>query len=134
MPLYECECEVCGAGGDFIATIAECNNTPCCEACGGVTKRAFLTAPMAIVRFPAAGGHEYISPVSGRAITTQKARRDDLARTGSRPYEGFATESKEAQRRVAADEKKSDAKLHDDVSRAYHQLTPEKRKIIRGAV
>lgn len=91
-----------------------------------------MSATPGIVRFPAAGGREYISPASGKAITTERQRRDDLARTGCRPYEGFASESKEAKKRIAEDEKKSDAKLDVAVRKAYHQLSPEKRRHLGG--
>lgn len=89
-----------------------------------------ISAPFGRVLFPAAGGKEYVSPASGKYISTARARRDDLARTDSRPYEGFEQEQKEAKRKKADIEKKQDAKLHDSVSRAYYQLPPEKRKVL----
>ena len=72
----------------------------------------------------------YDSPIDGRPITSMKARRDDLARTNCRPYEGFESESKEAARKRADEEKKQDAKLHENVSKAYYQLPPSKRKVL----
>lgn len=131
MPFYEWGCEKCSVEGEFFAHIDDRNITPRCDVCGGGTSRVISATP-GIVKFPAAGGHEYRSPVSGKPITTERARRDDLARTNSRPYEGFEQEKKEAQRRVKADEKKSDAKLDESVRRAYHQLTPTKRRHLGG--
>ena len=132
MPLYDAECVACDVVVEFLASHDRCLDTPVCPKCGTTTTRVFLSAPMAIVKFPAAGGHEYVSPASGRVITTERARKEDLARTGCRPYEGFASEAAEARKRVAEDEKKNDAKLHENVSRAYHQLSPEKRRHLGG--
>jgi len=73
-----------------------------------------------------------VSPASGKYITSKKARLDDMARTGCRPYEGFSSETKEARKRVKEQETKSDAKLHDAVSRAYHALPPSKKKVLAG--
>lgn len=131
MPVYEYECKGCGYEGDFFATVRDCLRTPKCGACGGRTRR-ILSATAGVVKFPAAGGHEYISPASGKHIASERARRDDLKRTGSRPYEGFEAEKKEAARRVAEDEKKSDKKLDENVKKAYYQLSPEKRRHLGG--
>lgn len=131
MPLYAYECEPCDLGLDMVNLIDERHtHAPACN-CGAVMKLT-ISPVRGFVKFPAAGGHEYRSPVSGRPITTERARRDDLARTGSRPYEGFEAESKEAAKFRAHEEKKSDARLHDSVSRAYYQLSPEKRKVFNG--
>lgn len=131
MPVYEWGCTACGCEGEYFSTISSRHRTPVCEACGSKTKQ-IISAVAGVVRFPAAGGREYVSPASGKYITTERARREDLKRTGSRPYEGFEAESKEAKRRVAEDEKKSDAKLDDNVRKAYHSLSPTKRRHLGG--
>lgn len=131
MPLYESECQDCGIVWDFFAEVDQRHRSPKCRVCSGKTK-LIISACAGVVRFPAAGGHEYASPVTGKPITTERARREDLKRTGSRPYEGFEQESKEAKRIRDYAEKKSDVKLHDSVSRAYHQLSPAKRKVLGG--
>ena len=75
----------------------------------------------------------YESPASGRMITSRKERRDDMARTNSRPWEGLAVEKQEAARQRAYQEQKSDAKLHEAVSRSFYQLDPKKRReLTRG--
>lgn len=132
MPLYETECQSCGIEGTHIAVVDERHNTPRCEGCGGPTK-LIISACAGVVRFPAGGGQEYRSPASGKIITTERARRDDLARTGSRQYEGFAVESAEAKRRVAYDEKKNDEKLEASTRRAFHALSPAQKKNLGGA-
>lgn len=128
-PLYEYEC---GKGN-----VAEFHNSiedrrtkaPVCNCCD--TRMDLRISPVrGFVKFPAAGGQEYISPASGKVISTERGRREDLKRTGCRPYEGFAQESKEAAKVRAAREVKSDVKLHENVSRAYYELAPDKRKVL----
>lgn len=75
----------------------------------------------------------YESPASGKMITSRKERREDMARTNSRPWEGMAVEKQEAARQKQYQEQRSDAKLHEAVSRAYYQMDPKKRReLTRG--
>lgn len=70
----------------------------------------------------------YQSPVTGLWVDGAKARRDDLKRTGSRPWEGMEQEKKHAERVREHHEQKYDRKLDESVRRAYHQLSPAKRR------
>lgn len=75
----------------------------------------------------------YESPASGRMITSRKERREDMARTNSRPWEGLAVEKQEADRQRAYQEQRSDARLHEVVSRSFYQMDPKKRReLTRG--
>ena len=132
MPLYEIECCRCGKPDEFISSMDERHKTPACSACGGATKNV-ISAVQGFVQFPAAGGQGYVSHTSGKYIDTARARRDDLKRSGCRPYEGFEQESKQAAKDRAHEEKKSDEKLHDAVSKAYYELPPEKRAVLNNA-
>lgn len=70
----------------------------------------------------------YVSPASGRVITSRKERREDMARTNSRDWEGLNVEKQEAQRRKQYQEQRNDARLHEAASRAFYQLDPRKRR------
>jgi hypothetical protein len=72
----------------------------------------------------------YQSPTTGRWIEGRAARRDDLKRSGARPWEGFDQEKKEAQKRLAEREAKSDAKLEKVIRESFHQLPPAKRRAL----
>lgn len=74
----------------------------------------------------------YDSPITGKWIDGARARRDDLARHGCRPYEGFEQEKKHALAVREHHEKKADAKLEVDVRRAYHQMPLRKRRALGG--
>lgn len=133
MPVYEYACQACGTQVDWSNKIDERHtHAPICNGCDQQMKLQ-IPACMGVVRFPAAGGQEYISPVSGKAITTHRERVEDLKRSGCRPYEGFESESRQAARVRAEQEKKQDAKLHESVARAYYQLSPDKRRILNAA-
>ena len=72
----------------------------------------------------------YQSPTTGQWIEGRAARREDLKRSNARPWEGFAAEKAEAQKRLAEREAKSDAKLEKVIRESYHQLSPAKRRAL----
>lgn len=74
----------------------------------------------------------YVSPASGLWVEGRRARREDMKRTNSRPFEGVEQEKKEAARRLRYAEERSDRKLDDSVRRAYHQLSPAQRAVLEG--
>jgi hypothetical protein len=75
---------------------------------------------------------DYTSPIDGRVVSGRRQRRNDLARSNSRPFEGLAAEKKEAARRVAYAEQKFDTGLERSAREAYHQMSPEKRRVLEG--
>lgn len=75
---------------------------------------------------------DYTSPVDGRVVHGRKGRRDDLKRHGCREWAGMEQERKEAARQRAYNEQRMDAKLEDATRRAYHSLSPDKRRILEN--
>lgn len=73
----------------------------------------------------------YESPVSGKWIEGRAARREDLRRTGCRPYE--EGEREEYKRQVAHEEKKMDAERRETVARAFYALPESKRRALARA-
>lgn len=74
----------------------------------------------------------YESPVTGAWVEGRRARRNDLARSGSRPYEGREQEQKEANRIVAARERKLDQLAEKMAHRAWDMAPERVRKVFRG--
>lgn len=72
----------------------------------------------------------YQSPVTGQWVDGRKQRREDLKRTGSRPWEGLEQEKKEFERHEAYAEQRLDASLTRTASEVFHQLPPSKRDIL----
>ena len=73
----------------------------------------------------------YQSPVTGLWVDGRVQRREDLKRTGSRPWEGLAQERQEAARKESYREAALDASLTRTASEAFYQLPPHKREILR---
>jgi hypothetical protein len=73
----------------------------------------------------------YESPVDGRVVDGRKQRRDDLARTHSRPYEGREQEEKEAAKIRAAREGQLDQLAEKIAHRSWAEAPERIRKVFR---
>lgn len=73
----------------------------------------------------------YQSPVTGLWVEGRVARREDLKRTGSRPWEGVEAERKESARQKAYSDAKLDESLTKTASEAFYQLPPAKQAVLR---
>ena len=71
---------------------------------------------------------DYESPIDGRVVHGRAGRREDLRRSGSRPYEGREAEAKEAARIRANDAQAYDRRLEQTVVAAWNNLSPEKKR------
>lgn len=74
----------------------------------------------------------YHSPVTGKWVEGRKARREDLLRTGSRPWEGLAAERKEAERANAGKERQLDNLAEKMAHRAWDMAPERVRKVFRS--
>ena len=84
-----------------------------------------ITGPLVVVDLPG-----YVSPVTGKWVEGRVQRREDLKRTGSRPWEGLQQEKKEAARHNAYADQKVDASMTKAASEAFYQMPPSKRRIL----
>lgn len=71
---------------------------------------------------------EYESPVTGQVVAGRKQRREDLKRTGSRPYEGREQEVKQAQRVQAENERRLDTLADKMARKGWAQVSPSVRR------
>lgn len=74
----------------------------------------------------------YQSPIDGKWVDGRVQRREDMKRSGSRPWEGIDQEKKEAARLAQYAEQRLDASLTKTASEAFYQLPPSKRNILMG--
>lgn len=83
MPLYDYQCGTCNKVQRSVHNTADkCEDGP--ECCGSVSRLVWLKTP----GFMGASQFEsYLSPCDGRPITSEAARREDLARNNCVPYE-----------------------------------------------
>lgn len=74
----------------------------------------------------------YESPVTGKWIEGKKARREDLKRTGSRPYEGRKAEMEEVRRFHVEQERKLDQIAEKMAHRMWADAPESVRKQFRS--
>lgn len=124
MPLYDFHCKACDRMDVAYRHISRRNEPAQCK-CGEPMERVIL-APAVQPDLPG-----YESPVTGQWIEGKSARREDLRRTGCRPYEDG--ERQDFQRQKAHDEKKFEKSMHDAIARQFYALPEQKRRqLTRG--
>lgn len=74
----------------------------------------------------------YESPIDGRLIEGRRQRRNDLARSSSRPYEGREQEVKEAAKVRQSHERQLDQLAEKIAHRAWAEAPERVRKVFRG--
>ena len=72
----------------------------------------------------------YQSPITGKWIDTPSQRRDDLARNGSRPWEGLETEKAEAARQKEYAAQESDKMLETAVAETMQTLPESTKRVL----
>ena len=75
MPLYDIRCPACETRSTVFRKLAEYDDLPVCD-CGGVFSRV-ISAPAVQTDI-----EPFISPKTGRLISSKAALREDLARSG----------------------------------------------------
>lgn len=80
MPLYATLCSSCAQPGTVFRRVADRDNLPLCS-CGGRVDR-IITAP-----YISPDIEPYVSPASGRVISSREQRKDEMERLGFRTYE-----------------------------------------------
>lgn len=73
----------------------------------------------------------YESPIDGRWVEGRKARREDLKRSHSRPWEGMEQEKKHAAKVTAEKERAMDSLAEKMAHRAWAEAPERVRKVFR---
>lgn len=73
----------------------------------------------------------YESPVTGQWVEGRRARREDLLRSGCRPWEGLEQEKKEAAKVRADWDRKTDQLAEKIAHRAWAEAPESARKLFR---
>jgi len=71
---------------------------------------------------------DYESPIDGRVVHGRAGRREDLRRSGCRPYEGREAEQKESSRIRRNDEQARDRAIERTARSVWANLSPEKKR------
>lgn len=126
MPVYESSCQICGTRHEYVQTISRYLETP--ECCGAPTVKGIYTPPVS--QFDIQPWDSYVSPATGKLITSKSERKADMLASGSRDWEGMKTEKEEAARRKAYQDAAEDAKLDVEVRKTWAQLPKDKQDIL----
>lgn len=126
MPIYEAICMKCNTRHEYIKPSAQCYDTP--ECCGTKTDKRIFTSPLA--QFDIAPWESFISPATGKTITSKAERRDDMKASGCRDWEGMATEKQIAANRKKEETDKAEAILDFAVRKSWSDLAPDKKQAI----
>jgi hypothetical protein len=74
----------------------------------------------------------YVSPVTGKWIEGRAARREDLKRTSSRPYEGREQEAKESARQRAYAQQAAEHRVERQVWSTWNNLPRAVQRHLMG--
>ena len=121
MPTYQAVCMECSAYIEYIRTVATRHDTP--HHCGVKTDKRLFTAPM--MRPDIAPWDAFVSPATGKTISSYAQRREDMKASGCRDYEGRKSESENAARLKGYDDAKLDAQIDTTVRQAWANLSPQ---------
>jgi len=124
MPIYQYQCDECARTVDEFRAVSARHDAPICH---GRPMSIVICAPAVQADLPG-----YVSPTTGRWIEGRAARREDLKRSHSRPWEGFDQERKAARQRDREAEIRLDRQLEHAARTAFHELPPAKRRLLEG--
>lgn len=91
--------------------------------------RDYLPDPQGPLVIPDLPGYQ--SPVTGLWVEGRVQRREDMKRTGSRPWEGLDQEKKEAARQQQYVEQRNEATLDRVAHEVFYQMPPSKRDLLK---
>ena len=77
---------------------------------------------------------DYTSPVSGKLVSGRRQRRYDLQATGSRPYEGFASETTEANGFKAHQDRELDRAIEKSMPETLNDIKYQNNKPSNGGI
>ena len=93
--------------------------------------RDYVPEPAGPLIVPDLPGYE--SPATGQWVEGRAQRREDLKRSGCRPWEGKEQELKERNRQAAYIREGNARALDEAANRAFHQMDPRKRRLLERA-
>ncbi len=124
MPFYSYHCKRCDAVQTAYRNISGRHDGPdCCEE----KTLLCIVAPAVTPDLPG-----YESPITGKWVEGKASRREDLRRSGCRPYESPTEERQEAARQTKYNDEKQSKQLHEMVAKEYYALSPQKQRILRN--
>lgn len=109
---------------DCVLPVSEYNSTQICEC--GAKGRRILTVPHLYIRPEI----RYTSPIDDRPITTEKARREDMARNNCSQYDPGIKQ--DYHRRMEREQNNLEKKLDETVDRMIDAMPARKRELLNS--
>lgn len=120
MPLYEAQCDKCGAVVDYHRRIADALETPECPRCGGQTRKVILSAPTSFVKGRFA---PFKSVVDGSIIASERDMQEHNKRNNVvNVADGFSEDAVLAGNFGRKEEKLDKKELARDIGESIHML------------
>lgn len=130
MPIYTARCNQCNQVHEYVRSVGNYLDTPVC--CSLKTEKVVLYAPS--VRCDIAPWESYISPSSGKLVTSHSERREDMKSTGCRDWEGLEVEKRIASQNKQYIEKEEDAKIEAAAVDVWRNMDQKKKDtLLAGA-
>lgn len=126
MPIYESQCTHCGKHFEYVQPISSLHVTPFC--CGLATQKHVFTAPRA--SFDIAPWDSYVSPASGKLITSKDQRREDMRAANCRDWEGLDAEQKHANACKKAEQATLEQEIEQSAIQAWQSLPKNKKDLL----
>lgn len=131
MPIYESFCTKCGAKQDYYQSVDNRHDTPLC--CGNKTVKHITKIPGLICDIQP--WDAYVSPATGKYITSKSERRTDFKASGCREWEGMASERKASAESKKQEEARQDKVLDETARKTWAQFDPKKKaKLLKASV
>jgi len=119
MPTYQYKCE-CGNKFELFCRMTEHKNTADCQC--GKTAKQIINAPRLII----VKDIYYDSPIDGRPITSEAARREDLARNNCIEYDPCMRQ--DIDKRARENEIKLDNEIDETIDREISMMSARQRE------
>lgn len=127
MPIYEYWCHKCAKRFEAVHSVAEYQALTPHPECGEIGEKRIFTANLVCDDLPG-----YLSPVTEKWVEGRRARREDLARSGCRPYD--PGEKEEFLRRRAKEEADLDRSVDSQIDAAVAQMPARKLELLEQEV
>jgi len=121
LPIYRQKCKN-GHEFDVYLKLSDYDTPQTCE-CGAPAKRMIVPT---MINCDMQSWDHYVSPASGKLITSYKERREDMKATGCVDYE--PSMKKHQQKRLEEDDRKLEAKIDETVDREWEKMPSSKRE------
>ncbi|CAB4155465.1 hypothetical protein UFOVP671_10 [uncultured Caudovirales phage] len=123
MPLYESICTKCKKVHNYYRSISNLLDTPTC--CKVKTSKVIITPCMVVNDIP--NWEQYVSPATGKVISSKAQRKEDMKASGCREWAGYDQEKAASEAAKKHEIDKLCDKMDETVERTWASMPQEKK-------